>query len=565
MLQSLRILNYVLISDLEIEFSEGFSIMTGETGAGKSVILGALGLVLGQRADAKSIQQGKDKCTIEAIFDISSYRLDPFFRERDLEYDPVQCILRREIWKSGKSRAFINDSPVNLNDLKELGSYLIDIHSQHQNLLLSDNRFQLETVDILANNKAIKREYSELYEECLLLTEQLNRLKEENKAQTAEEDYLRFQFEQLERAELKSGEQTAWEEEAETLSHLEEIKSGLYRAEEILSSENGVLSYLKETLGQMRSIEKVYPAAKELAERIETAYIDLKDLSSEATSRQEKLELNPERLQEVRERLDLIYSLQKKHRLDSVEELLELQYRLDRQLREIDTSGDRIDALEKEIVQKRESLIRLAKKLTKSRKEVTGRLERELSEIVRPLGMPHFNFSVDISEKKEPGPTGTDVVAFLFSANRSEPLKPVAQTASGGEISRLMLGIKALIAGATALPSIIFDEIDTGVSGEVTGRLAAIMQRMGKVMQVISITHLPQIAAKGKNHYFVYKEETADRTETQIRLLRPEERVEEIARMLSGSEPTDAARRNAKELLEVDLNAVFKPTTDKKQ
>jgi len=551
MLQSLSIYNYALISRLEIDFPSGFSVITGETGAGKSIILGALSLILGQRADAKSIKQNADKCLIEGVFDISSYQLEPFFREKDLEYDSQSCILRREIWSSGKSRAFINDSPVGLNDLKELGAFLIDIHSQHQNLLLADNHFQLEVLDVLAQNKDLKKEYQSAYKKYVSINKQLNELKEIISQQQADEDYIRFQFKQLDEAHLQTGEQTVLEEELETLSHIEEIKSGLYRIGQLLSAdETGILSALKEALNTAQSLQKVYPASEEISERIRTAYLDLKDLAPELEVRQENLEFKPERMQEVNERLDLIYSLQHKHRLDSVEELIALRDQLDHQIREIDHSEEDLENLKKELSEVHTQVLQIAASLSKSRREAAQQLEKQLVEKVSILGMPFMRFSAALSPKSL-DTTGSDEVTYLFSANKNGELKPVAQTASGGEISRLMLGIKALIAGAMALPSIIFDEIDAGVSGEIADKMGNIMHRMGTMMQVIAITHLPQIAAKGDLQFMVYKDENKESAETQIRRLSDAERVREIAQMLSGAKLTEAAIENAKELLNI--------------
>lgn len=549
MLQSLTIHNYALISKLEIDFPAGFSVITGETGAGKSIILGALSLILGQRADARSIKQNADKCLIEGVFDISSYQLEAFFREKDLEYDSRTCILRREIWSSGKSRAFINDSPVGLIDLKELGTFLIDIHSQHQNLLLADNHFQLEVLDVLAQNGSLKNEYQGAYKKYVSIHRQLNALKEKISQQQAEEDYIRFQFKQLDEARLQAGEQATLEEERETLSHIEEIKSGLYRIGQLLSAdENSVLSALKEALNTAQSLQKIYAASEEISERLRTTYLDLKDLAPEIEVRQENLEFKPERLQEVAERLDLIYSLHHKHHLDSVEELIVLREQLDKQIREIDYSGEELENLEKELSEAHAQVLKIANSLSKSRKQAAQQLEKELVEKGSTLGMPHMRFSSYLSPKS-PDATGSDEVTYLFSANKNGELKPVAQTASGGEISRLMLGIKALIAGTMALPSIIFDEIDTGVSGEIADKMGNIMHRMGTMMQVIAITHLPQIAAKGESQLLVYKDENKESTETQIRRLSKEERVIEIAQMLSGAKLTEAAVENAKDLL----------------
>jgi DNA repair protein RecN (Recombination protein N) len=550
MLKSLTIQNYALISKLEIHFPKGLSVITGETGAGKSIIIGALSLILGQRADAKSIKQGEDKCSIEGLFDISSYEgLQSFFVERELDYDTRNCILRREIWSSGKSRAFINDTPVNLNDLKDLGASLIDIHSQHQNLLLGDNRFQLQVLDVLANNKNVREEYKNEYRNFLSLRKQLQELKDKAKIHFSEQDYLRFQFQQLKEADLQPDEQPELENELETLSHIEEIKTGLYSIEHLLSEDDrGIVISLKEALNTAQSISKIYPI-HEIAERIQTAYWDLKDIAQEVGNRQEKLELNPERLQWVNDRLDLIYSLQQKHKVDSVESLITLRDNLDVQLQEIENYDEEIERLQKQLAISESNTLQRAGELSETRKEAAVYLEKQLVEKTSVLGMPYMQFHCRITGKEFPDSTGLDDVNFFFSANKNVELKPVAQTASGGEISRLMLGIKALIAGVTALPAIIFDEIDTGVSGEIADKMGDIMHRMGEVMQVIAITHLPQIAARGDTQFFVYKEENAQLTETHIRRLSKEERIKEIAQMLSGSELTNAAIENAKQLL----------------
>jgi DNA repair protein RecN (Recombination protein N) len=551
MLKKLTIQNYALISKLEIDFSKGLSVITGETGAGKSIIIGALSLILGQRADAKSIKQNENKCSIEGLFDISSYEgLQSFFSERELDYDTQNCILRREIWSSGKSRAFINDSPVNLNDLKDLGAFLIDIHSQHQNLLLSNNRFQLQALDVLADNQQLRNNYRDEYRNFLSIRKQLRELQEKAKSHSSEQDYLRFQFQQLKEAKLQEGEQANLETESETLTHIEEIKNGLYSIEHLLSDdERGIVVALKEALHTAQLIGKIYHSADEIAERLQTAYLDLKDLLSDVNNQQEKLELDPERLQWLNERLDLFYSLQQKHKLNSIESLIALRDHLEVQLQEIENYDEAIGKLQNQLDISQNKTLQLAGELSQTRKTAAVYLEKQLVEKVNILGMPYMQFSCRITEKEFPDATGADDINFFFSANKNVELKPLAQTASGGEISRLMLGIKALIAGATALPAIIFDEIDTGISGEIADKMGGIMYAMGSVMQVIAITHLPQIAARGDTHFFVYKEENTQLTETHIRRLSEEERIKEIAQMLSGSELTNAAIENAKQLL----------------
>ncbi|GHT19147.1 DNA repair protein RecN [Bacteroidia bacterium] len=551
MLKSLSIQNYALISKLDMDFTNGLSVITGETGAGKSIVIGALSLILGQRTDAKSIKQGADKCTIEAVFDIASYEgLQAFFAEQELSYDPHNCILRREIWTEGKSRAFINDTPVGLTDLKTLGTSLIDIHSQHENLLLTDNKFQVQVLDVLANNQPLRAQYTKEYKNFIAIRKHLQELQEKAKASTDEREYLRFQHQQLVEAQLKPNEQADLEREQKTLSHLEEIKAGLFSIENHLSDDtHGVVLALKEALNTSQALEKIYPSAQAATERLQTAYLDLKDLQTDLSCRQEKLELDPERLKLANDRLDVFYSLQQKHKVQSVEELIALRDQIAVQLAEIENYEEVLAKLQREQDAAHKKVRELAAELSATRLTAGAYLERQLVEKVSVLGMPYMQFACRIDKKDAPDATGGDAVCFLFSANKNVALKPVAQTASGGEISRLMLGIKALIAGATALPTIIFDEIDTGVSGEVADKMGQIMRLMGDVMQVVTITHLPQIAAQGNTHYFVYKNDEKETTETNIRRLPPDERIREIAQMLSGSELTEAAIENAKELL----------------
>ena len=550
MLKSLFIQNFVLIDSLDICFNPGFSVITGETGAGKSIILGALSLVLGQRADGKSIKQGADKCVIEAIFDVSKYQLEPFFLGNDLEYDPESCILRRELYASGKSRAFVNDSPVPLAILKELGTKLIDIHSQHQNLLLGDNRFQLRVVDVMAENEILLILYKKEYTRYQGLRKALSALKERAAQSKQEEDYIRFQLDQLEEANLQPNEQEELEQEQETLSHAAEIRSSLYRASSCLDGEEqGVVSLLKESLSSMDALERYFPRAKEIAERLRSAYIDLNDLASEMEGMIEDVEFNPDRLAWVNERLDTLYALQQKHRVSSVDDLIALRDQFRTQLTDIESFDEQIAALEKQVQDAYKELLQQAAVLSEQRKVAAVAFAQQLVQMVAPLGMPHTRFQVEVVPRKEPESDGMDEIRFLFSANKSMALQPVAQTASGGEISRLMLCIKAMIAGFTALPTIIFDEVDTGVSGDIADKMGHIMQDLGSKMQVFAITHLPQIAAQGEAHYFVYKEDVKDRTLTRIRPLDKEERIREVARMLSGSALTEASLANAKDLL----------------
>lgn len=550
MLRSLYIQNYALIEKLDIDFGSGFSVITGETGAGKSIILGAIGLLLGQRADVKSIRRGAAKCVIEARFEIAGYGMQPFFEENELEYED-ECILRREVYASGKSRAFINDTPASLVQMKELGEQLIDVHSQHQNLLLNKEGFQLNVLDILAHDEDELAAYQSLHREWKQAQRDLEKLIALAGQNKADEDYIRFQLEQLEDAHLTAGEQEELEREADTLSHAEEIKAGLFRAGQVMNSdEGGLLSALKECLNTMSGLQKVYPSAGELAERLESSYIELKDISQEISGKEEEVEFNPARLEEVNDRLNLIYTLQQKHRVSTVDELLALADDYAAKLSNITSSDEQIE----ELKSRSESLYNKVKKqaavLTELRTAAAREVEKQMAARLIPLGMPNVRFRVEIGTRKEPGAHGADTVGFLFSANKNGALQNISSVASGGEIARVMLSVKAMIAGAVKLPTIVFDEIDTGVSGEIADRMADIMQEMGDSdRQVISITHLPQIAARGRAHYKVYKQDNETETNSHIRRLTDEERVEEIAHMLSGATLTEAALNNAKALL----------------
>ncbi len=550
MLRSLYIQNYALIEKLDIDFNSGFSVITGETGAGKSIILGAIGLLLGQRADVKSIRIGASKCVIEARFDISAYGMRPFFDENELEYEG-ECILRREVYSSGKSRAFINDTPASLGQMKELGEQLIDVHSQHQNLLLNKEGFQLNVLDILSHNEEDLNAYQALYKEWKQAQQDLEDLIARAEQDKSDEDFIRFQLEQLEEAHLSAGEQEELEQEADTLSHAEDIKAGLYRVNQTLySDEGGLLAGLKDCLNTMLGLQNVYTPAREFAERLESTYIELKDISQEVSDKEEEVEFNPTRLEEVNERLNLIYTLQQKHRVTTVDGLLSLAEEYTTKLSAITSSEENIEELKARC----ESLYNKVKKqaaiLTKSRISAAHEVEKQMAARLMPLGMPNVRFQVEIGARKEPGAHGADTVNFLFSANKNGTLQSISSVASGGEIARVMLSIKAMIAGAVKLPTIVFDEIDTGVSGEIADRMADIMQEMGESdRQVISITHLPQIAARGCAHYKVYKQDNETETNSHIRRLTDQERVEEIAHMLSGATLTEAALNNAKALL----------------
>lgn len=550
MIKKLSVSNYTLIDELHIDFSAGFSVITGETGAGKSIILGALSLILGQRADLKSLRRSGEKAVIEGVFDIASYHLRDFFDENELDYDEGECILRREILPSGKSRAFINDTPVSLAQLKTLGEQLIDIHSQHQNMLLADSRFQLRVVDTMAGDAALLADYREHYRRWRERLQAYTRLQEENRSGREEEDYLRYQLAQLDEAHLQEGEQEELEAELQTLQHAEEIKNELAVLQEFLhAEETGVVSLLNATLSRMRALSRLYPEVDEWAGRLESDYIDLKDIASTVDRSQENLNMDPERLAWVENRLDTYYSLQQKHRLASAAELLALRDSFAERLTRIENYDEELAALKHEVDEAESQVRNLAEQLTRVRRQSAANISSTLTERVKPLGMPHLQFEIEVSTRPQFDETGGDAIRFLFSANKNQPLQPVSEVASGGEISRLMLSLKALVAHAMALPTIVFDEVDTGVSGEIADKMARIMREMSRCMQVISITHLPQVAAWGQTHYRVYKSDTATATATHLVRLTDSERVEEIARMLSGSSLTAAALDNARELL----------------
>lgn len=552
MLKQLYINNFTLIDTLDIQLNPGFSVITGETGAGKSIILGAINLLLGQRADTKCIKQNTRKCIIEAHFDISRYAMQPFFNENGIDYDADDCILRREISPTGKSRAFINDTPVSLTVIRSLGGQLIDIHSQHQNLLLNEDNFQLDVVDIIADDRPLLEQYKSRFTEYKAVMKELKRLKEEAVENKKNEDFMRFQLKELTDAELRHGMQEELEQESDMLSHVEEIKSALYNVESLLgesSGEDGITDKLKEAVRSLENITEIYPETKSMAERLDSCYIELKDILQEISSSTANIDFDPQRLETVNTMLDKIYSLEKKHCVSTVEDLLSIQAGLESKLNKIDNSDDEIAAMLENEQQLAKECGSLAEKLTKARLEAAKAIEREIPQRLIQLGIPNVRFAVKL-EQKELGPDGRDRASFLFSANTSTQMQPVAQVASGGEIARVMLSLKAMISGAVKLPTIIFDEIDTGVSGKVAEKMAEIMQEMGhSERQVISITHLPQIAAKGSTHYKVYKEEGENGTTSKMRTLTSDERITEIAQMLSGSEITEAAISNAKELL----------------
>lgn len=550
MLRNLHIQNYALIEALDLDFMEGFSVITGETGAGKSILLGAIGLLTGQRAETAAIRRGATKCVVEGTFDVSGYALQTLFEENDIEYD-AECIVRREIAATGKSRAFINDTPVPLTILKQLGERLIDIHSQHQNLLLNTEGFQLHVLDTLSDDKSIRQKYTEAYRHYRDTAARLEALRTQLTGDQGDEEYIRFQLSQFDEWRLQEGEQEELEQELELLTHAEDIKESLYRIDTVLSGdEGGQTSALRSVVSQLRSLSSIYPGAEEWHERMESLYIELKDIAEEVSDASESISFDPERQAWVEQRLDTIYTAQQKHRVGSVAELLEIAQRFRDTLLRIEESEERIAAMEQETAAALEALQQAAERLTAQRRAVGTTFEKEIAARLMELGMPNTRFAVDITPRRQPDSTGADSVAFLFSANKNGALQNIADVASGGEISRIMLSLKSIIATATAMPTLIFDEIDTGVSGAIAARMADIMEDIARHgRQVISITHLPQIAAKGTAHYKVYKEDTDDATVSHIRMLTTDERIGELAQMMSSGTLTEAAINNAREML----------------
>ena len=549
MIRQLYIKNFTLIDELNMQLHPGFSVITGETGAGKSIILGAIALLLGQRADSKSIKAGRDRCTIEAHFDLSRYDMAQFFRDNDIDYDADDCILRRELTAAGKSRAFINDTPVQLQLMRELGERLVDVHSQHQNLLLNKEDFQLGVVDILADDSKQLADYRKAYGQYREAAKALEQLKADISQSRQNEDFMRFQYEELSAAKLQADEQELLEAESETLNHAEEIKGVLFDADNTLNGDNGVVQQLKQTANALHAIEKVFADVSELAERMDSCHIEMKDIAAEIGSRLDNVDFDPSRLDAINGRLDRIYSLQQKYHVATIGELLDIEQNLKQQLSHIDNSEEELQNLQQRVEQAQALALQKAETLSQCRQQAAKAIEKQMQQRLVPLGIPNVRFKVSIEPKTIAG-DGADKVAFLFSANKSTPMQPVAQVASGGEIARVMLSLKAMISGTVKLPTIIFDEIDTGVSGKTAESMALIMQEMGSHdRQVISITHLPQIAARGAHHYKVEKKETPQGTVSTMTLLTPEQRVTEIAQMLSGASVSEAALENARELL----------------
>lgn len=549
MLKSLSISNYALISNLRIDFDEGFSVITGETGAGKSIIIGALSLVQGQRADTRVVMEGTQKSIVEAAFEIGNYRLQPFFEENELDYSPV-CQVRREITVTGKSRAFVNDTPVSLNVLRELSLRLLDIHSQHENLLLSTENYQLQVVDTIAQNQTELTDYQIAFDEWNKAVAELQKLRREAARQSADLDYLQFQLNQLDEANLKAGELAELETELETLSHVEEIKRELLLADSLLSADElNIRKSLKDTENAIQKIKKYLTDANDWSERLLTLNIELKDIASEISAAQERIDFNPERLDYVDNRLSTLISLQKKFKVETEDELIEIREDYRKQLNRIDNFDEVLKLAEEKVKLTFEELKTKATVLNSTRTNTKPVIETYLIEQLRLLGMENVQFVVNISLTDEFTDRGNDKVEFMFSANKNRTVQAVAEIASGGEISRLMLAIKSLLISKSDLPTIIFDEIDTGVSGEIAGRMGEIMKKMSHSTQVITITHLPQIASKGTAHYLVYKDSSGTSTETRIQQLNPEARIQELAAMLSGKTVTEAALLNAKDLL----------------
>ncbi len=551
MIKQLHIQNFTLIDELNIDFHSGFSVITGETGAGKSIILGAIGLLLGNRADMKQIKAGADKCVVEAHFDLSQYQLEEFFEEEDIDYDPTDTILRREITSKGKSRAFINDTPAALSSMKRLGEHLIDVHSQHQNLLLQKENFQLNVVDIIAHNADKMAEYKLQFQQYQQLSKQLQQLIDDIANSKQQEEYLTFQFNELEKAQLNNpDEQDELEQKIQELSHIEDIKSALFGADSILNAdEMGIDNLLRQASNHLHNIESVYPDAIELAERIDSSRIELQDIAHDISVKAERVDFDPEEFERMNNRIDTINSLEQKFHVNDLASLIETKQNIEEQLNNISHGDEEVEELQKKVQQQHDKCQQLAAQLTTLRKKAGAIVEKEMQQLLVPLGIPHVRFKVDI-QPKELSLDGADSVSFLFSANTSTPLQPVSNVASGGEIARVMLSLKAMISNAVKLPTIIFDEIDTGVSGRIAEKMAQIMQEMGQEgRQVISITHLPQIAAMGTTHYKVSKEETAQGTISHMRQLNSDERIDEIAQMLSGSEITPEAINNARALI----------------
>lgn len=550
MLLRLKISNYALISETEIEFGDGLTVITGETGAGKSILMGALSLVLGSRADISVIKQGEKKTVVEAEFDVSVYNLKGFFDANDLDYAD-RTEIRREILDSGKSRAFVNDTPVNLATLKELGQLLTDIHSQHQTLEIGYEDFQLGLIDAYAKNGALLADYAQKYQKWQQAKSQLESLIKRAKEIAREAEYLHFRFDELDKAKLREGEQQELEEEYEILTHNEDIKMAFSNAcDELIRAEEGtVLQKLKSSISELRKIAAYYPKAAEFADRMDSTYIELNDIAREISDIDENTEYSPERLEFVNERLGTIYQLQKKFNVNTTAELIAMHKDLAQKLSLVDNIDGQTDDLRKTVAALEGELAKQADLIGKGRREAVPRLREEIFGLLESLGIKDSQFDVQFVDTKDYKPNGRDSVKFMFSANKNVPMGELSKTASGGELSRLMLSLKYILSRSSKLPTIIFDEIDTGISGDIAGKMGAMFRRMAEHMQVICITHLPQVAAKGNHHLKVYKHEADGAIRSDIKPLTADDRIREIAAMLSGEKITDAALQNARELI----------------
>ena len=549
MLKNLKIENYALIEHLDIDFTDGLSVITGETGAGKSIIIGALSLVLGHRADTKIILSDSGKCVVEAVFDISAYNLQHFFDQWELDYSD-ECIVRREVLPSGKSRAFINDTPVNLQQIKELISLLVDIHSQHENLLLSNADFQLNVVDTVADTSVELNQYRAIFDNYQTLRRQLKTLQSDAEKIIAERDYALFQFNQLKEAKLIDGEQDTLEEELKVMNHSQDITESLSTVSQIFDNDEiGVVSQLKTAANNIHRLSEYLGRADEFYERIDSAMIDIKDIAVEIDNILSNTEFSIERKNLVEDRLNMIYSLQQKHKAATVGELLDIQSDFEQKINLIDNFDEEIARLQRETADVERRLSEAAKQLTVKRMSVRKPVVEHVERMLNDLGMPNGRFEIVFSVLDGFAPSGADKIEFLFSANKNRPPLPISEIASGGEMSRLMLIVKSLISTTKALPTIIFDEIDTGISGEIAKKMGEIMEQMAENMQVIAISHLPQIASKGRTHYKVFKDETKDKTQTNIIQLSANERIMEIAEMMAGKNPSRSALDSAAEML----------------
>lgn len=549
MLKNLKIENYALIEHLDIDFTDGLSVITGETGAGKSIIIGALSLVLGHRADTKIILSDSGKCVVEAVFDISAYNLKHFFDQWELDYSD-ECIVRREVLPSGKSRAFINDTPVNLQQIKELISLLVDIHSQHENLLLSNADFQLNVVDTVADTSVELNQYRDIFDNYQTLRRQLKTLQSDAEKIIAERDYALFQFNQLKEAKLVDGEQDTLEEELKVMNHSQDITESLSTVSQIFDNDEiGVVSQLKTAANNIHRLSEYLGRADEFYERIDSAMIDIKDIAVEIDNILSNNEFSIERKNFVEDRLNMIYSLQQKHKVATVGELLDIQSDFEQKINLIDNFDEEIARLQRETADVESQLSEAVKRLTIKRMSVRKPVVEHVERMLNDLGMPNGRFEIVFSVLDGFAPSGADKIEFLFSANKNRPPLPISEIASGGEMSRLMLIVKSLISTTKALPTIIFDEIDTGISGEIAKKMGEIMEQMAENMQVIAISHLPQIASKGRTHYKVFKDETKDKTQTNIIQLSANERIMEIAEMMAGKNPSRSALDSAAEML----------------